>query len=202
MGFRQAHAETAAARLSPLRQPRRLHAVRRAVRHDTMKIAGLDLSAPRLPALLLLVASAGSLLAAFFFQYVIGLQPCILCIWQRWPYAIVIVLTGLVLLLGRSGPMRSALLALSGLALLAGAGVAVFHVGVEQHWWGGTPGCGVTQTADTIEAMRAQIMAAPVVRCDVVSWSLFGISMAGYNILISLALAAVAFIAARRAVAT
>ncbi len=62
-----------------------------------MTIASFDLSAPRTSALFLLAASAGSLLAAFFFQYVVGLQPCILCIWQRWPYAVVIVLTILAL---------------------------------------------------------------------------------------------------------
>jgi disulfide bond formation protein DsbB len=169
---------------------------------NAMTTADLDLSAPRLPALLLLIASVGSLLAAFFFQYVVGLQPCILCIWQRWPYAVVIVLAGLALMLARSAPARAALLGLSGVALLVGAGIAAFHVGVEQHWWVGTPGCGVTERADTVEALRAQLMAAPVVRCDEVPWSLFGISMAGYNIVISLALAAFALIAARYAIVT
>jgi disulfide bond formation protein DsbB len=166
-----------------------------------MTNARFDLSAPRTSALFLLVASAGSLLAAFFFQYVIGLQPCVLCIWQRWPYAVVIVLTILVLTVAAQAPkLRATLLALCGVALLFGGGVAVFHVGVEQHWWTGTPGCGVPATANSIDALRAQIMAAPVVRCDQVAWSLFGISMAGYNILISLALAAVAFVSARRAI--
>jgi disulfide bond formation protein DsbB len=164
-----------------------------------MTNASFDLSAPRTSALFLLVASAGSLLAAFFFQYVVGLQPCILCIWQRWPYAIVIVLAALTLATVRSAQLTAALLALCGVALLIGGGIAVFHVGVEQHWWNGTPGCGVPATAKSLEEMRAQIMAAPVVRCDQVAWSLFGISMAGYNILISLALAAVALISARRA---
>ena len=64
-----------------------------------------DLSTSRISALFLLGASAGSLLAAFFFQYVIGLQPCVLCIWQRWPYAVVIALSivyvGLVGVRGR-----------------------------------------------------------------------------------------------------
>ena len=166
-----------------------------------MTNASFDLSAPRTSALFLLIASAGSLLAAFFFQYVVGLQPCILCIWQRWPYAVVIALTILALTVASRAPkLQAALLALCGVALLFGGGVAVFHVGVEQHWWTGTPGCGVTATANSIEALRAQIMAAPVVRCDQVAWSLFGISMAGYNILISLALAAVAFLSARRAI--
>ena len=166
---------------------------------DNMTIAGFDLSAPRTSALFLLLTSVGSLLAAFFFQYVIGLQPCILCIWQRWPYAIVIVLAALTLATVRSARLKAALLALCGMALLIGGGIALFHVGVEQHWWTGTPNCGVPATANSIEAMRAQIMAAPVVRCDQVAWSQFGVSMAGYNILISLALAAVALLSARRA---
>jgi disulfide bond formation protein DsbB len=157
------------------------------------------LSAPRLPALFLLLASAGSLLAAFFFQYVIGLQPCVLCIWQRWPYAAVIVMAGLILLAKPGPKARAALLALCGVAFLIGGGIAVFHVGVEQHWWTGTPGCGVPASATSVDALRAQIMAAPVVRCDQVAWSLFGVSMAGYNILISLALAVVALAAAVRA---
>jgi len=170
-----------------------------AIRYD-MTMASFDLSAPRTSALFLMAASAGSLLAAFFFQYVVGLQPCILCIWQRWPYAAVIALTILALTVAaRAAKLRAALLALCGVVFLIGGGIAVFHVGVEQHWWTGTPGCGVTATADSIEALRAQIMAAPVVRCDQVAWSLFGISMAGYNILISLVLAAVAFVSARRA---
>jgi disulfide bond formation protein DsbB len=113
----------------------------------------------------------------------------------------VIVLTILILTAAARAPkLRAALLALCGVALLFGGGVAVFHVGVEQHWWTGTPGCGVPATANSIDALRAQIMAAPVVRCDQVAWSLFGISMAGYNILISLALAAIAFMSARRAI--
>jgi disulfide bond formation protein DsbB len=161
------------------------------------------LSEPRLPALLLLIASAGTLLAALFFQYVIGLQPCVLCIWQRWPYVVVLVCAALALLVGSRSPLaRAGLLALAGVALLVGAGIAVFHVGVEQHWWTGTPGCGVTATADTLEELRAQVMAAPVVRCDVVPWSLFGISMAGYNVVISLALGALALVAARRTLLT
>lgn len=159
-----------------------------------------DLSTSRISALFLLGASAGSLLAAFFFQYVVGLQPCVLCIWQRWPYAVVIALSIVSLAVATDAhKLRAVLLALCGVALLVGGGIAVFHVGVEQHWWTGTSGCGVTATADSIDALRAQIMAAPVVRCDQVAWSLFGISMAGYNILISLVLAAVAFFAARRA---
>ncbi|WP_035690742.1 disulfide bond formation protein B [Azospirillum halopraeferens] len=152
---------------------------------------------PRYPALLLALTSAGVLAAALVFQYGFGYQPCVLCIWQRWPYVAVLVFAGLALAFRRWRGVGDAMLVASGLALLANAGIAAYHVGVEQHWWAGTSGCGATGTADSLEAMRALVMAAPVVRCDEVPWSLFGISMAGYNVVISLALAAFAFVAAR-----
>ena len=87
----------------------------------------------------------------------------------------------------------------AGLTLLTGAAIAAFHVGVEQHWWQGTAECGaVDGAADSLEALRAQILTAPTVRCDEVPWSLFGISMAGYNFLVSLGLGAGALAAGRR----
>jgi disulfide bond formation protein DsbB len=91
------------------------------------------------------------------------------------------------------------LVGLCGLLFLIGAGIAAFHVGVEQHWWAGTAECGGQASgARTVEQLQAMIEAAPVVRCDVVAWSLFGISMAGYNVMLSLALAAFAFVSAFR----
>ena len=157
------------------------------------------LADPATPALLLALASAGTLGAALFFQYALGYAPCVLCIWQRWPYVGVMALAVLALLLRRRRGAVALLLGLSGLLLLAGAGVAVFHVGVEQHWWAGTAGCGATGSAGSLEELRAQVLAAPVVRCDEAAWSLFGVSMAGYNVLISLALSLFAFAAARAA---
>lgn len=136
-------------------------------------------------ATIILVAAAGSLAAALFFQHVLGLAPCVLCIWQRWAFVAAMIPAALVLPLPAHPRFRAVLLGLSGLALLVGAGIAAYHVGVEQHWWTGTPGCGVPAPAGSLEELRAQIMAAPVVRCDVVAWSLFGISMAGYNVLLS-----------------
>jgi disulfide bond formation protein DsbB len=116
----------------------------------------------------------------------------------------VLAFSMLVLLLRRSRAAHSrvvgaALLAASGVALLVGAGIAAFHVGVEQHWWAGTAGCGVTSAATSLEELRAQVLAAPVTRCDEVPWALFGISMAGYNTVIALALSVFAFAAARTA---
>jgi disulfide bond formation protein DsbB len=157
---------------------------------------------PRLVFALLLGASAAILASAFASQYIGGLQPCILCLYQRVPYGVVIALSGLGLgLSGLTPPPRSVIVGLAGLcavAFLINAGIASFHVGVEQHWWQGTEGCvGAGGAARTIEELRAQILAAPVVRCDQVPWSLFGISMAGYNVLTSLGLFVASAIAAR-----
>jgi disulfide bond formation protein DsbB len=113
-----------------------------------------------------------------------------LCHWQRYAHAAAIVGAAGALALPRSA---SWLVAVSGLALLAGAGVAVFHVGVEQHWWQGTAACGSNLgAASSIEELRARLLAQPIVRCDEVAWSLFGVSMAGYNFLASLVLGALA----------
>jgi len=81
--------------------------------------------------------------------------------------------------------------AISGLVFLAGAGVAAFHVGVEQHWWEGLSTCGGVHNdpSMSIEELKAKLFATPLVRCDDVAWSLFGISMAGYNLIASVILA-------------
>ena len=151
----------------------------------------------RLFAAVVLAASAGVLGTAFLFQFVGGLQPCVLCIYQRWPYVAAIVLaTGALLFAGDRG--RPWLLGTAGAVFLVGAGIAFFHVGVEQHWWQGTASCGGGPSADTVEALKARLLAAPVVRCDEVAWSLFGISMAGYNVLLSLALSAFSLFGAWR----
>ena len=87
-------------------------------------------------------------------------------------------------------PSAPWLLLLSALVLAVNAGIAVYHVGVEQYWWIGTEDCvGKTGTAQTLAELRAQIMATPITRCDEVAFSLFGISMAGYNIAFSTGLA-------------
>ena len=134
--------------------------------------------------LISVLGAAAALGVAFIAQYVFDLQPCVLCIWQRWPYAAVIVIGLLTLLLSRLTRHRLVGLALVVLALYADAGIAAFHVGVEQGWWQGTSECGGAAGADlTIEQLRAQILGAPVVRCTDIAWSLFGISMAGWNLL-------------------
>jgi disulfide bond formation protein DsbB len=153
------------------------------------------LARPRLVAGLLGLASAAMLAAAFWFQYVDGLQPCELCLAQRWAHGVSLALgiAGLAAARGRRAPW---LLAALGLAFLGGAAIAGYHVGVERHWFQ-SAFCGTDGTqAQTLEDLKAQLMATGVARCDEIVWSLAGITMAGYNCLISAALAAIAFAAA------
>jgi disulfide bond formation protein DsbB len=135
----------------------------------------------RLTNALLLVGPASLLGGALAFQYLGGLAPCEMCMWQRW--ALVAAL-GLALLGWMMGNAR-AVLALAALAVLAGAGIAAFHGGVEQHWWKGVTECTATIASGSSAEIMGQIMAQPLVRCDAIAWSLFGISMAGWNFIIS-----------------
>ncbi|RBI85118.1 disulfide bond formation protein B [Rhodosalinus halophilus] len=148
---------------------------------------------------LILIAAGGSALllaAAFAFQHLGGLAPCALCLWQRWPHAAAVALGGLGLML------PGAVLPLFG-AVAAGAsgGLGVYHVGVEQGWWQGPATCSGSGDigALSVEELAARIMAAPVVRCDEIAWSFGGLSMAGWNAVLSFALAAVWIAAAARA---
>ncbi len=125
-------------------------------------------------------------------QYLGGLEPCILCLWQRYPWAIVIGMAGIGTALSRVPGVPAEVLLVLALAiavtLLGGAGIAAYHVGVEQHWWQGPAVCQVTGAPLTADALLQQLRTRPIVRCDEVAWSFAGISMAGYNLLASLGL--------------
>jgi disulfide bond formation protein DsbB len=116
-----------------------------------------------------------------------------------WAHGAIIAIALLALAAALSGRGRAAALLtiLAGVAAFIGAGIAVYHVGVEQQWWPGTSGCGagIFTSGGTGESLRQQIEAAPIVRCSDVRWSLFGISMAGYNALLSAALGLFALLA-------
>jgi disulfide bond formation protein DsbB len=148
----------------------------------------IDSISPRPAAALVVAVGVFALGTAFAFQHLGGLAPCILCIWQRYPYGIAIALGAAAFLLAGKPQAARVLIALAGVVLLADAAIAAFHVGVEQKWWAGTAECGGNLAAGvSAEDLKQQLLAAPVVRCDEVAWSLFGISMAGYNFLIAAA---------------
>lgn len=151
--------------------------------------------------LLLAAASALVLGAALAFEHVGGLEPCTLCLWQRWPYGAAIALAApAAAAAGRRPRLAAGLTALAGLALVAGAAIAGFHVGVEQRWWPGLASCGgaIDYAAGSVAELRQRLLATPVVRCDRVAWSLLGLSMAGWNFLVALGLGAAALAAAGR----
>ncbi len=149
------------------------------------------------PALILLaclLALGGALLAQFGF----GLRPCILCLYQRGPYVLSALLAALALPPACPPRRRLWLLGLCALAFTVNGGIAIFHVGVEQHWWHGTAACVPVAPVPTTPAeMMAALSAPPPPRCDQPAWTLAGISMAGFNIPASFALAAFAAWAAR-----
>ena len=149
--------------------------------------------------LLILAASVAVLGAALAFQYWGGLAPCELCLYQRYPYGATIALSLVALVLPEGRPRAYALLA-CGLAFAIGCGIAIFHVGVEHHWWQGTAACtGNIDLSGTmsLQELEQRIMSTPVARCDRIAWSLFGVSMAGYNALVSFALSVFALDCAR-----
>jgi disulfide bond formation protein DsbB len=144
----------------------------------------------RLGPALLFGTSAALLLGALAFQYVGGLQPCVLCIYQRYPHGAVLVLGALALGHALAGKPRAVpwLTMLAAVAMLAGAAIAAFHVGVEQGWWKGLEACAAGgATPKTLEGAFEALKKGPVASCTDIPWQLFGISMAGYNFLISLA---------------
>lgn len=152
----------------------------------------MKLLSPRAAPALLAHGSAALLLGALAFQHWGGLAPCVLCLWQRWPHVVAIAAGLVAMFLIRQGRASSAGWAtlIAAVALAVTAGIGAYHAGVEWRWWEGTQACGATgPAATTASALRDQLLAAPVVRCDEIAWSLFGVSMAGWNFLISGALA-------------
>jgi disulfide bond formation protein DsbB len=142
--------------------------------------------------------SAAILAGALAFQFIGGLSPCPLCIWQRWPHVAAVVLA----VLGVSVLWRYTrqLAALGSLAMLIGAGLGLYHTGIERGWWRGPDTCTSSGITDlSTDQLMAQILAAPLVRCDEVVWDFLGLSMASWNAVISLALAGLWLASAVRA---
>jgi disulfide bond formation protein DsbB len=145
-----------------------------------------------------------TILGAYFFQYVLGLPPCPLCLEQRIAYYVAIPLAAMILLGLSVGSSRKVLmLALFAIAaaMLWNAGLGVYHAGIEWRWWAGPQDCSGAIPNLTGGSLIEQMQQARVVRCDEAPWRFLGLSLAGYNVLISLALAAIALwgvLAARR----
>jgi len=143
-----------------------------------------------------LIAAGGSaalLIGAFAFQHIGGLAPCKLCLWQRWPHGLALVLGLLALWLpGRILPLLGALAAFSS------AGIGAYHTGVEKGRWEGPSTCSASDPGTlSADALFEQIMSAPLVRCDEVAWQMMGLSIASWNMVLALGLSALWVLAAR-----
>ncbi|MDP6426381.1 MAG: disulfide bond formation protein B [Rhodospirillales bacterium] len=145
----------------------------------------------------LLAAGAGPLIIALGAQYLGGLEPCILCQYQRIPYWTVIGLAAAGLLVESAD--RRGIFLLAAAVFAAGAALAFYHVGVEQHWWASAANCGAgAPLPGSFEAFRATPLKPLTKACDEVDWTLFGLSMTVYNTAVSLFLAAASIFAASR----
>lgn len=150
----------------------------------------------------LALASGGILGSALFGQYVLGWYPCELCLHQRVPYVVIIVLAAIGLLFRGKVRAQQILVWLCTVSLLTTAGIAAYHNGVEMKWIDAPSACSSGSSAGlTLEQMRAQIMNAPLVSCDQAMAYIFGLSLAAWNMILSLGLAlfsAWAFFAIRK----
>ena len=152
---------------------------------------------PALSASVAIAAIAAATLAgAWFFQLVLEIMPCPLCLEQRYAYYLAVPLGALVALAAARGAPRPVLLAgllILGLAVLANAGLGSYHAGVEWGFWPGPTDCtGPVLDLGKAGSLLDQLDKVKVVRCDEVQWRFLGISLAGYNVLISLLMAAIA----------
>ena len=157
---------------------------------------------PARAALFIITASAVILISALVFQYGFGFYPCALCFAQRWPYYFAISLAVLALSLSRdarAGQTIVVVLIIIALVFLGSTALATYHVGIEQQWWEGTKACGggLRSSGLSLDELRTDLLNQPIVRCDRPAWTLFGISLAGFNIALSLSLTVITALFAR-----
>ncbi len=146
-------------------------------------------------AIAIALIAAATIAGAWFFQLVLDIVPCPMCLEQRWAYYAIIPFALLIALLARAGVPRGVLvagLALIALAALCNAVYGAYHAGVEWKFWPGPSSCTGAALKFGGGSLLDQLDKVKVVPCDVVQWRFLGISLAGYNALISLLMAALA----------
>ncbi len=146
----------------------------------------------------ILLTSLGILASAYASQYFGGIEPCRLCLYQRWPWWITVGFGFVAWLVAPSRPHWPLAMSLCGITLIFGTVLAVYHVGIEQNWWLGPASCTTNGTPTSLEELKSQILATPISSCDQVPWSLFGISLAGYNAIASFLVGGISLAAAWR----
>lgn len=147
-------------------------------------------------ALVIAVVAAATLAGAWFFQLVLDIRPCPLCLEQRYAYYLAVPLALLVAFAASKDAPRPVLLAglaLLALAALGNAWLGGYHAGVEWKFWQGPTDCsGPIVDLGSAGTLLSRLDTVKVIRCDDVQWRFLGLSLAGYNVLISLLMAAIA----------
>ena len=166
-------------------------------------IIDTTLSDTRLIPLAMAIISAGALGLALMAQYIFGLEPCVLCVIQRYPYGIIIALGLLGFVFSWKYNKATTLsLALIGICFLANSLIAFYHSGVELHWWKSfLEGCAVPEMKGNMDQILADIQSrTKAVRCDEIPWAdpIFGLSMANYNVLFCATLAILAGLSVKK----
>lgn len=147
---------------------------------------------PYLVPLFFLSASIIALAAAYIAEYFFGLKPCTLCLYQRVPYAVIIVASLLSIIIAKHCKIINVINCISIIILAVGAGIAFYHMGVEYKWFEGLTSCSGQpgKAPQTLEEMRAQLLGSKAVRCDQPQFIFLTLSMAGWNMVWSLLLIA------------
>jgi disulfide bond formation protein DsbB len=140
--------------------------------------------------------AAASLAGAWFFQLVLDIKPCPLCLEQRYAYYLAVPLAALLAFAAARHAPRAALIAgfaVLALVALGNAGLGIYHAGVEWHFWQGPTDCsGPVADLGSAGSLLSRLDTVKVIRCDEVQFRFLGVSLAGYSVLISLAMVAIA----------
>jgi disulfide bond formation protein DsbB len=157
---------------------------------------GIAANPAALAALAIAVIAAGTLAGAWFFQLVLDIRPCPLCLEQRYAYYLALPVAAFLAFLAARGAPRQVVMggfAVLLIATLANAWLGGYHAGVEWQFWPGPSDCsGPLVDFGKAGGLLDQLDKVKVIRCDEVQWRFLGLSLAGYNVLISLAMAAIA----------
>lgn len=151
--------------------------------------ASAGLSALTLAKLLALLVPAGLLAGAYGSQYLGGLAPCEMCYWQRWPHWAAIGFAIGAILLVRMPDRGRSFVWLAALAILVSGGIGVYHAGIEAGVFAGVTQCTAPPAGGSADELLSNILARPAVRCDEIQFQFLGISMAGWNAIISISAA-------------
>lgn len=138
----------------------------------------------------IIAAGIGAVAVAYTLQFGFGIEPCVLCLYQRGPYALAAGLAGIILVKPHSPRREAFIINVCAAIFLGGAGLAFYHVGVEQQWWASAAACGGGPVGRLgVEQLKELLTQKPAKSCDLVDWTFLGISIATYNVVASIALA-------------